>query len=79
MLKDRLKRNGVSLPEVLSAGDTDEVVGKMRVAELIESMPGVGKVRAAEIMRRLDIAPSRRLRGLGAKQRSALEREFGQA
>lgn len=36
MLKDRLKRNGVSLPEVLSAGDTDEVVGKMRVAELIE-------------------------------------------
>lgn len=76
MLKERLKRNGVSLGDVLAAGETDDVVGKMRVAELIESMPGVGKVRAAEIMTRLDIAPSRRLRGLGAKQRTALEREF---
>jgi ribosomal protein S13 len=48
----------------------------MRVSEVIESMPGVGKVRAAKIMERLDIAPTRRLRGLGANQRSALEREF---
>jgi hypothetical protein len=75
-LKERLKRNGTSLADVLAAGTTDDVVGKMRVAEVIESMPGVGKVRAAKIMERLDIAPTRRLRGLGANQRSALEREF---
>jgi hypothetical protein len=75
-LKERLKRNGTSLADVLAAGTTDDVVGKMRVAEVIESMPGVGKVRAARIMERLDIAPTRRLRGLGANQRSALEREF---
>ena len=75
-LKERLKRNGTSLSDVLASGTTDDVIGKMRVSEVIESMPGVGKVRAAKIMQRLDIAPSRRLRGLGAKQRSALEREF---
>lgn len=75
-LKERLKRNGTSLSEVLAAGATDDVIGKMRVSEVIESMPGVGKVRAAKIMERLDIAPTRRLRGLGANQRSALEREF---
>jgi len=75
-LKERLKRGGVSLTEVLTTGDGDEVIGKMRVSEVIESMPGVGKVRAGQIMQRLDIAPTRRLRGLGAKQRLALEREF---
>jgi ribosomal protein S13 len=39
-------------------------------------MPGVGKVRAKEIMSRIGIADSRRLRGLGANQISALLREF---
>lgn len=75
-LKERLKRNGTSLRDVLATGATDDVIGKMRVSEVIESMPGVGKVRAAKIMEKLEIAPSRRLRGLGAKQRSALEAEF---
>ncbi|HEX3811467.1 MAG TPA: integration host factor, actinobacterial type [Mycobacteriales bacterium] len=75
-LKERLKRNGTSLTDVLAAGMTDDVIGKMRVAEVIESMPGVGKVRAGKIMEKLDIAPTRRLRGLGANQRGALEREF---
>jgi len=53
------------------------VVGKMKVSALLESMPGVGKVRAKQIMERLGIAESRRVRGLGANQRSALESEFG--
>jgi hypothetical protein len=30
-------------------------------------------------MERLEISPSRRVRGLGAKQREALQREFGGA
>jgi ribosomal protein S13 len=49
----------------------------MKVSALLESMPGVGKVRAKQIMERLGIAESRRVRGLGANQRSALEHEFG--
>jgi len=76
-LKERLKRNGTSLSDVLNAGDTDDVIGKMRVSAVLEALPGVGKVRAAKIMERLDISPTRRVRGLGAKQRSALEHEFG--
>jgi hypothetical protein len=76
-VKERLKRNGVSIGEVLAAGETDDVIGKMRVSAVLESMPGVGKARAAKIMERLEISPTRRVRGLGAKQRSALEREFG--
>jgi hypothetical protein len=75
-LKDRLKHNAITLREILDAGETDEFVGKLKVVALLEAMPGVGKVRAARIMEKLDISPSRRVRGLGAKQRSALEREF---
>jgi hypothetical protein len=32
--------------------------------------------RAAKIMERLEISPTRRVRGLGANQRKALEAEF---
>lgn len=75
-LKNRLKTSGTSLAEVLASGERDEVVGKMKVSAVLEAMPGVGKVRAQRIMERLQIAPSRRVRGLGAHQRAALEREF---
>ena len=75
-LRDRLKHEGVSLSEVLHSGETDDVIGKMRVSAVLESMPGVGKVRAQRIMEKLGISLSRRVRGLGAHQRAALEREF---
>jgi transposase len=75
-LKDRLKRGGTTIGEVLKQSDTDEVLGKMKVSALLEAMPGVGKVRAAQIMERLEIAPSRRLRGLGDRQRKALLADF---
>lgn len=76
-VKNRLKHSGATLSEVLEQGRSNEVVGKMRVTELLESMPGVGKVRARQIMERLGISESRRVRGLGANQAAALEREFG--
>ena len=75
-LKVRLKSSGASLDDVLAGGAEDEVIGKMKVVAVLESMPGVGKVRAQQIMERLEISPSRRVRGLGAKQRQALVREF---
>ena len=75
-LKDRLKRGGTTIKEVLTQSDSDEVLGKMKVSALLEAMPGVGKVRAAQIMERLEIAPSRRLRGLGDRQRKALLADF---
>ena len=42
----------------------------MKVSALLESMPGVGKVRAKQIMERLGIAESRRVRGPGARTAS---------
>lgn len=78
-VKNRLKHSGASLVEVLKQGQENEVIAKMRVLDLLQSMPGVGKVRARQMMERLNISESRRVRGLGANQIAALEREFGSA
>ena len=75
-LKAQLKSGTLSLATVL-AKDSDETVGKMKVSSVLESMPGVGKVRARKIMEKLDISASRRVRGLGSKQKDALLAEFG--
>ena len=76
-VKNRLKHSGASIIEVIEQGQVNDVIGKMRVLDLLQSMPGVGKVRAREIMDRIGIADSRRLRGLGVNQVQALLREFG--
>ncbi len=69
-------RVGEVLHAVVARAEHDDAVAKMRVAALLDALPGIGKVRAAEIMDRLAISPSRRVRGLGAKQRAALAAEF---
>ena len=48
----------------------------MKVSTVLESLPGVGKVRATKIMEELDISATRRIRGLGAKQREMLLTKF---
>lgn len=76
-VKSRLKHSGGSVVDVLRQGQENEVIGKMRVVDLLQSLPGLGKVRARQTMERLGISESRRVRGLGANQVAALEREFG--
>lgn len=74
-IKAELKSGRRSLRDVLN-GATDDTVAKMKVASVLEALPGVGKVRARKLMERLDISATRRVRGLGAKQRDALLAEF---
>lgn len=74
-LKGELKSGRTSLKDLLDR-TTDAIVGKMKVSSVLESLPGVGRVRARKIMERLDISESRRMRGLGAKQKENLLSEF---
>ena len=76
-LKAELKRGGTNLKEVLDKAETDEIIGKTKVAALLEALPKVCKVKAREIMEDLEIAQTRRLRGLGERQRRALLDRFG--
>ena len=74
-LKGELKSGKRELKDVLAQQGND-TIGKMKVSTVLESLPGVGKVRARKIMERLEISGSRRVRGLGAKQKEALLAEF---
>lgn len=78
-VKNRLKYSSGSLAQVIEEGKSDPVIGKMKVTELLESMPGVGRVRARAIMADVGIAESRRVRGLGSNQIAALLGRFEQA
>jgi hypothetical protein len=75
-LKEQLKAGKTTLPAVLDRAETDDVVGKLKVSAVLQSMPSIGKIRATQIMEKLKIADSRRLRGLGDQQRKALLAEF---
>jgi hypothetical protein len=75
-LKDQLKSGKTNLASVLDRAENDDVVGKLKVSAVLQAMPGIGKIRANQIMEKLKIAESRRLRGLGEQQRKALLGEF---
>ncbi|MDR2381068.1 MAG: helix-hairpin-helix domain-containing protein [Bifidobacteriaceae bacterium] len=76
-VKTQLKSGRKSLSEVLSLGEKDEVIGKIKVGSLLESLPGVGKVKARAIMGEIGISESRRIRGLGPHQKEQLIGRFG--
>lgn len=76
-VKNRLKYSQGALSEVLEAGKTDEAIGKLKVSALLESLPGVGKVKARAIMAEIGISESRRVRGLGPHQSAKLIERFG--
>ena len=63
-LKDRLKRGGTNLQQVLKDAETDEVLGKMKVSACTGG-PAQGRQGQAQgnVATELEIAPTRRLRG----------------
>ena len=70
-VRDDLKSGALTLKDVLA------IVGRMKASTLIETLPGYGKAKAEKIMKELDIAESRRLKGLGERQQKALLERLG--
>ena len=76
-LKDSTGRRGEEIRSVIEEAETNEVIGRLRVTALLESLPGVGKVKARKVMEEVGIADNRRVQGLGQQQKSALLEQFG--
>jgi hypothetical protein len=74
-VKEKLKLGSITLSELLTTADSNETVGKMKVLSVLESLPGLGKVKARRLMDTVGISESRRLQGLGSNQRESLLRE----
>lgn len=55
----------------------DECAKRIHVSEFLRSLPGIGKVTAQRLMVELEIAPNRRIGGLGVRQRARLLEALG--
>lgn len=74
--KEQVRSGELKLLQVIELAATNNAISKMRVSELLESIPGVGKVRSDAILERLGISRTRRIQGLGVLQLQKLKREF---
>jgi hypothetical protein len=75
-LRSALKSRELTAPDVIEGATGNPLWGGVRVSWLLECVPGIGSVRAERIMATLQIAPSRRVQGLGERQRAALLAEL---
>lgn len=71
-LRAALKSRELTGVDVLDGAGANPTWAALRVSWLLESLPGMGTVRAEKLMHEVGIAPSRRLQGLGERQVAAL-------
>jgi hypothetical protein len=75
-LRQKIKDGKISVKKVLET-EGDPVIDKLKVSVLIESLPGYGKAKAAKLLDEIGISETRRIKGLGAKQRTTLLERLG--
>ena len=71
-LKEKLKIGSVNLKDLLERAERDDTLGKMKVITLLESLPGLGKVKARRVLEEIGVSETRRVQGLGTQQRAKL-------
>jgi hypothetical protein len=76
-LKEKLKMGSLTLKELLNQSASDEIVAKMKIVSVLESLPGLGKVKARKLMEEIGISETRRIQGLGDQQRKKLFEKLG--
>ena len=70
-MREEMKAGKMLIRDVIDRKEED-IVGGMRVKYVLESLPGIGKIRAKEIMEQIGIDENRKIKGLGARQVAAL-------
>ncbi|MCC2592958.1 30S ribosomal protein S13 [Tessaracoccus sp. OS52] len=75
-LKEQVRTGEVSLGAALERAMDDDVLSRVKVVDLLRALPRVGITRSQEIMQSLQIAPNRRIRGLGRHQVERLKELF---
>lgn len=73
-VKRLVKSGDLSLEELFELAKREQCVAQMRAYDLISALPAIGEVKAERIMKSASIAKTRRIRGLGPKQRAELFR-----
>ncbi|QJC21758.1 integration host factor, actinobacterial type [Arcanobacterium buesumense] len=71
-IKQAIKEGSCQLIDVFSAAGEDEAIARMKILDLLLAFPKIGEVKAQSIMEEIGIAASRRIGGLGYRQRASL-------
>lgn len=71
-LKEKLKMGSITLPELFDQATGNDTIGKMKVLAVLESLPGLGKVKARRLLEECEVSETRRVQGLGRNQREKL-------
>jgi len=74
MVKNELKSGKVSLLEVLETDDP--IVIRMKIWDLLMSLPAFGETKARNLMDKCGISDARRISGLGGQQKKQLLKEL---
>lgn len=69
-LKADIKAGKLTIADILES--QDDVVKKTKVSAVLMSFPGYGKARVAALMEECGIQETRKIGGLGSKQKAAL-------
>ena len=73
-VRKKITAGDITIKEALESSDT--LITHMRVSSFLRALPGVGVVKTREAMDEIGIAETRRVGGLGARQRRALIERF---
>ncbi|MDA8270551.1 MAG: integration host factor, actinobacterial type [Actinomycetota bacterium] len=76
-IKAQMKKGDLRLSALLERAGTEDLVGKIRVLNALESLPGFGRVKARALMDQIGIKDTRRLQGLGDRQKAELLSRIG--
>ena len=75
-MKQLLKTGSITLASLFAKAESNDLLAGMKIAALLPSMPGMGKVKANRLMEEIGIADIRRIGGLTDRQRQALLDHF---
>jgi hypothetical protein len=75
-IKALLQTGSLTFTDVLERAKEDDLVAGTRVKQLIQSMPGMGKITTIRLMEEIGIAENRTLRGLTDRQTRELVDRF---
>lgn len=71
--REQLKKGTLPLEKFFELADEgDQAASGMRVKAMIAALPGYAETRAEQLMKKLHIASSRKVKGLGRNQRANL-------
>lgn len=77
-IRKKIGDGKLTIQDVFTMSDEgNTAAAKMRVTQLLNSFPRIGRVKAEKIVDRCDISRTRRVQGLGTAQRRKLIEAFG--